>query len=232
MADKGGKIGMAPVPGLRDRKKLRRREDILRAARTLFVEKGFDQTTMAEIAARVDVSPPTVFNYFGNKDGLLVALITEGTARAQMTHSRAPARVDTDFTTILVDLYTDISDRTLTIAGKRVWRYAEAAAIRHPTTELARQYRMVEENLRVALTERYARYDLRLHTGEAGDPGILARIFGDVWNTCFFELICDDPRTLDQHRADIDRRFRPLAEMLFDPGFLRAPILSTPQEQT
>ena len=66
------------VHGLRDRKKARRREDILNAASALFAAKGIDATTMAEIADAVDVSPPTIFNYFGNKDGILIALITEG----------------------------------------------------------------------------------------------------------------------------------------------------------
>ncbi|WP_370206341.1 TetR/AcrR family transcriptional regulator, partial [Pararhodobacter marinus] len=63
---------------LRDRKKARRRDALIAAATTLFGNKGVDATTMADIAEACDVSVPTVFNYFGSKDGLLMAIIDEG----------------------------------------------------------------------------------------------------------------------------------------------------------
>ncbi|WP_428926910.1 TetR/AcrR family transcriptional regulator [Marinibacterium sp. SX1] len=225
MAVAGGKNGTGGEGGLRDRKKLRRREDILNAARLLFAERGIDGTTMAEIAAAVQVSPPTVFNYFGNKDGILIALITEGTRTARTVHLQKPPRTDTDFATVLTGIFTDVSGRTLDIAGKRVWRYAEAAAIRHPAAPLACEYRIVEDSLHLSLTERLAPYDMRLRSGGPADPAQLAQVFYDAWNPCFFALICDDGCTLDQHRADVDARFRPLAGMIFEPGFLRQPVL-------
>ena len=71
-----------------------------------------------------------------------------------------------------------------------------------------------------------------LCTGAPGDPEVITRIFNDVWNPCFYTLICEDDRTLEQHRTDTALQFRPLAEMLFDPAFLRAPTLRHPTEQT
>ena len=70
-------------PGLRDRKKARRRDEIIAAARELFTVQGIDATTMTEIAAAAEVSAPTVFNYFGSKDGILIAMISEGTRAAR-----------------------------------------------------------------------------------------------------------------------------------------------------
>ena len=70
-------------PGLRDRKKARRRAQIMAAAQGLFASRGIDATTMADIAAAAGISAPTVFNYFGSKDGILIAMITEGTMRAR-----------------------------------------------------------------------------------------------------------------------------------------------------
>jgi AcrR family transcriptional regulator len=51
------------------------REDILRAARELFAERGFDRATIRSIAARAEVDPALVHHYFGTKDDLLVAAL-------------------------------------------------------------------------------------------------------------------------------------------------------------
>jgi AcrR family transcriptional regulator len=58
-------------PGLRERKKQRTREAILKAALGLFDRQGFNETTIAQIAARADVSPRTVSGYFPAKEDLV-----------------------------------------------------------------------------------------------------------------------------------------------------------------
>jgi AcrR family transcriptional regulator len=56
--------------GLRETKKLRRREQIAGEAMRLFVMRGFDHVTVAEVAAAAGVSEKTVFNYFPTKEDL------------------------------------------------------------------------------------------------------------------------------------------------------------------
>jgi AcrR family transcriptional regulator len=58
------------VDGLRERKKRATRRAISDAATELFMTKGFDTTSVAEIAEAVGVSPQTVLNYFPAKTDL------------------------------------------------------------------------------------------------------------------------------------------------------------------
>ena len=57
-------------PGLRERKKARSRLAISNIATKMFVERGFDHVTVAEVAAAADVSVATIFNYFETKEEL------------------------------------------------------------------------------------------------------------------------------------------------------------------
>jgi AcrR family transcriptional regulator len=59
-----------------------REEQILRVAEEVFAERGFQATTMEDIAERVGVTKPLIYEYFGSKEGLLSACITR--ARTQL----------------------------------------------------------------------------------------------------------------------------------------------------
>jgi AcrR family transcriptional regulator len=57
--------------GLRERKKRQTRQAIAKAAKRLFLDRGFEQVSVAEVARAADVSEQTVFNYFPSKEDLV-----------------------------------------------------------------------------------------------------------------------------------------------------------------
>ncbi|MEE4351549.1 MAG: TetR/AcrR family transcriptional regulator [Desulfatiglans sp.] len=58
----------------KEREKRMRRQDIQKAAKILFTEKGYTATTMEDIAEKAELSPATIYQYFKNKQNLYSSL--------------------------------------------------------------------------------------------------------------------------------------------------------------
>ena len=80
-----------PRIGLRERKKQRAREAISDTATALFVERGFESVTLAEIAAAAEVSVGTIVNYFGTKEDLFFDRADEVLTLLRSAISERPA---------------------------------------------------------------------------------------------------------------------------------------------
>jgi AcrR family transcriptional regulator len=77
--------------GLRESKKLQTRQEIADQAMRLFVLRGFDRVTVAEVATAVGVSEKTVFNYFPTKEDLFFDEVpARAAALLETIRGRAP----------------------------------------------------------------------------------------------------------------------------------------------
>lgn len=65
------------IPDRKEREKKELKELILQEARALFLEEGFEKTSIRKIADRIEYSPTTIYHYFKDKNDLLLALHEE-----------------------------------------------------------------------------------------------------------------------------------------------------------
>ncbi|MBB3957202.1 TetR/AcrR family transcriptional regulator [Novosphingobium sediminicola] len=66
------------TPQQRSHARAAKRDAVLRAAVQMFNERGFHQTSLDDVAARLGVSKPTIYHYLGNKDQVLFECVTIG----------------------------------------------------------------------------------------------------------------------------------------------------------
>ena len=81
-----------------------KRTEIIGAARTLFLDTGYEATSMASIAAAAGVASNTIYWYFRDKDELLVAVLDAELERGMAKFLGAPA--------------TDTTSRLLRVVGQ------------------------------------------------------------------------------------------------------------------
>jgi len=149
---------MSPeAPGLRARKKQRTREAIVDAAMQLFAERGFDATTIADVAAAADIAPRTFFGYFPSKEAVVFhdqeALLASFDARL---HARE-------------------RDETA-IDAMRAWLLELVAANDRDAPRRAVRRRLTDETPALAARERAnrAQFETVLTKAVAGDLGTSA----------------------------------------------------------
>ena len=199
---------------LRNRQKSRRRREILDRARELFETDGYDSTTMARIAEAAEVSTPTVFNYFGSKDGVIVELVLEGHVAGREAIESWQPDPHMDMGEMLGALMCYYLKLTMDIAGKRVWRYAEATNIRRHNAKVVQLYEQIEANH----VSEIARF-IRSYAPDQSDRvhaqcDLLASVIYHHWNALFFTFIRTEERTLEQQYDLIRHDMSSLAKLI------------------
>jgi AcrR family transcriptional regulator len=92
-----------------------RREQLLDVGRALFAERGFDGTSVEEVASRAGVSKPVVYEHFGGKEGLYAVVVDREVQRLLTSFTGAlsatrPKRLLEQATLALLTYVEDQSD--------------------------------------------------------------------------------------------------------------------------
>ena len=133
--------------GLRDRKKLRSRAAIIGAASKLFREKGYVDTSLEDIAREADLSPGTVYNYFGTKGAILIAVIDDG----DRDFIERQTEVIEQETGNLIEVISRFLEANVTDSLARLptetWRFAIANSVLDSVGEIESGYRECNKRL-------------------------------------------------------------------------------------
>ncbi|MFF8959787.1 TetR/AcrR family transcriptional regulator [Streptomyces sp. NPDC014894] len=115
-----------PCPGERRRDASATRRRLLEAARDLFAERGYDGTTVREIAERAEANQALLFRYFGSKKGLLTEVVAQG--GLERLRATPPEELfEASLRSMLSGSATGASDRSLEVYLRSVGRGDEAA---------------------------------------------------------------------------------------------------------
>ncbi len=101
---------------MRERKRVRTRQALIDAAADLFEQRGYDRTTIADIAAAADVSTRTFFSYFASKEDVL---FPDADARVRAAlNAIDERRPDEGPTEILVRAMSELGDAGEDLVGQ------------------------------------------------------------------------------------------------------------------
>lgn len=107
------------MSGLRERKKKESEEKITSSARDIFLKKGYNNTTMEEIAAKADMGIGTLYNYFKSKAEIFISIMVQESLINE-TDNEADLKLEQDPATIIID-YILRSTSYIEAFDKNLW---------------------------------------------------------------------------------------------------------------
>lgn len=156
----------------------RRRRAIVDAACQLFIDQGFERTTLNAIVEAAGGSLATVYKLFGNKDGLLEAVVFEKAASGS-TYIDEIAKSNLSPAVALRAISERLYDRFLDTETVALVRIVIARSVCEP--KLARRFfDRTSKRTGHALEQLFLRWDAE-GVSMNGDPQTLAEVFLDLF---------------------------------------------------
>ncbi len=199
--------------GLRERKKEKTRHQIIAASAACFAERGLEATTMEEVAAAADVSVGTLYNYFGSKSVLLLAVVAED---AKLMVSRGSAVLadpgDDPIVAVsrILDLYLDLMFEL----GRDLMREVFRASFERSFPDLMPELIWMDEQVldQLAVLLRHFRDEELVASEVSGDEAAML-LFSIVAANLILYISVEDLSQVDvrtQVRRQVDVAFRGL----------------------
>jgi AcrR family transcriptional regulator len=175
--------------GLRELSNRRRRTSIVACARQRFLRKGFENTTIAEIARAARTAPRTVYNFYPTKIDLLGEILREDIEKRMIAELAAQRPLPTDPYEGMVQLI-EMQGRALSAWSWQLLKLFSSHAVAAGLDTMAgRMHASSDEFLTAEIRERLEAYQARGSLTADMDVGALARAVFSVVNGCYFSWL-------------------------------------------
>jgi AcrR family transcriptional regulator len=179
----------APPTGLRELSNRRRRRSIVACARQQFLRKGFETTTIAQIARAARTAPRTVYNFFPAKIDLLGEILREDIEIRMTAELAAKRPMPTEPYEGIMQLI-EMQGRAV---GACTWRllklFSSHAVAAGLDTIAGRMHASSDEFLTAEIRERLEAYQARGSLPAEMDVAGLARAAFSIVNGCYFSWL-------------------------------------------
>ncbi|OPA91648.1 hypothetical protein BFW87_18650 [Pseudomonas fluorescens] len=196
------------MSGLRERQKEARRQAISTAAIALFRLQGYGATTVEQIAEKAGVSPPTVFNYFGSKQEILINLLRESDEMAVHDMTALTAQFD-DPVDALCHLESLVMSHELEALPASVWCELLAISYSGPTSQ---RLTLINETLNAEVGKLLRHLQQQGQVRQDICPDYTASVLNEYLTLQFLRVVSDTPIDVEAHR----KRVRQFIQLIFD----------------
>jgi AcrR family transcriptional regulator len=193
--------------GLRERKKEKTREALVRSALKQFAKRGFDHVTVEDIAGACEVSPRTFFRYFASKEDVLFAESDANRIRFLEALAAQPADVGPlhALQGAVLSVASDYeSQRETILLRQRIISATPALLTRVTERQHSWESSVIEQLRRSGRGKRMHEHDLRITVAAATTA---LRVAMDIWieGDAKADLSALFADTFDRLRACLDR---------------------------
>ncbi|MDC7292707.1 MULTISPECIES: TetR/AcrR family transcriptional regulator [unclassified Butyrivibrio] len=169
----------------REEQKEAKRKAILMTALTLFVEKGYHETKVTDIAAAVPMSTGLMFHYFKSKEELLMALVVMGKDFTKATGGGDGVPADLFLKGMLSQLFSYAKKEPFVANMFVLMAQARRAGMPEEVRKVALSVEAVDNTAKII--EKGQKDGLF----REGDPGLLARCFWSAFQGIMEEMTID-----------------------------------------
>ena len=180
------------MSGLRETQKAERRKSILDAARRLFLERGYEATTIEAIAETAAVSAVTVYNHYRTKGGVLLAVVGQSDSILIEKIRTILDDPPDDLLASVLAFSKTIFDHAFSYLNKPIWRHVIATSVIEGNSEFGRGFEKLESALAQLMAELLEAFKAGGTLPGDFDTQVAAHVLYNIHNARFIQFMSND----------------------------------------